>query len=87
MLDRTHAHGLEREIAKLGEMFGQFTTLIAQQSELTERIETDVEGAMMEVESGHHEVTKAYSIVKGNRGLIVKIFVMLFVFIALFMYL
>ena len=81
-----NAHGLEREITKLGEVFSQFTTLVAQQAELTERIETDIEGALGEVEAGHNEITKAYSIVKGNRGLIVKIFVMLFIFIALFLY-
>ena len=37
-------------------------------------IDADVEAAYMEVEEGQKHVAKTYSITKGNRGVIIKIF-------------
>ncbi|KAJ1455310.1 hypothetical protein M885DRAFT_441222 [Pelagophyceae sp. CCMP2097] len=47
------AHGIEKEIGKLGELFSRFSSLVAQQAEVVERLDDDVEGAVFEVEAGH----------------------------------
>ncbi|CAM9392185.1 unnamed protein product [Heterosigma akashiwo] len=59
-------------------------TLVAAQGEVVQRIDDDVELAHAGVEAGHLELQKFYSIVRGNRGLIIKIFAILCVFIFLF---
>lgn len=68
------ARGLEREIEKLGEVFGRFSSLLVDQGETLRIMDTDVEAAAIEVEEGQKHLAKAYTITKGNRGVIIKIF-------------
>ncbi|KAL3938476.1 MAG: hypothetical protein SGARI_001734 [Bacillariaceae sp.] len=53
------------------------STLITQQGEQLEKIEDDVECALVDVTAGQEELTKLYSIKKGNRPLIIKTFLIL----------
>jgi SNARE domain len=48
--------------------------LIAQQAEVIDNIEDDVEAAHGDVKAGQEEITILYSIKKGNRALILKVF-------------
>ena len=68
------ARGIEKEIAKLGEVFQRFSALVVEQGESLRVIDADVEAASLEVEEGHRHIVKTYSITQGNRGVIIKIF-------------
>ena len=67
----------ERTLGELGTLFGKMSTLISQQGEVLEKVEDDVEAAFVDVMAGQEELTKLYSIKKGNRPLILKTFAIL----------
>jgi len=78
---RQEAQQAERSLAELGTVYGKMATLIHQQSDVMEKIEDDVEAAATDVRAGHGEITTLYSIKKGNRALILKVFGLLIFFI------
>mmetsp|Transcript_1758 Transcript_1758/g.2372 ORF Transcript_1758/g.2372 Transcript_1758/m.2372 type:complete len:356 (+) Transcript_1758:84-1151(+) len=78
------AHAVERMVSELGTLFTKMASMVAQQGEVITRIDDDVELAHAGIQSGHLELTKFYSIIKGNRSLIIKIFIILIIFIFLF---
>lgn len=71
------AREAETMLGELGQMFGKMSTLISQQGETLEKIEDDVEAAYVDVAAGQEELTKLYSLKKGNRPLIIKTFLVL----------
>lgn len=75
------ARQAERSLAELGTLFGKMSTLITQQSEVMDKIEDDVEAANVDVMAGQQEIATLYSIKKGNRALILKVFGLLIFFI------
>ena len=78
------ARQAETMLGELGQLFGKMSTLITQQGETLEKIEDDVECALVDVKAGQEELTKLYSIKKGNRPLIIKTFAIL-IFLIIFM--
>lgn len=78
------ARQAEQSLAALGTIFGKMSTLIVQQSETLSKIEDDVEAANVDVNAGHNEITNLYSIKKGNRMLIIKVYSLL-IFLIVFM--
>ena len=75
------ARQAERSLAELGTLFGKMSTLISQQSEIIDKVEDDVEAANLDVMAGEQEIATLYSIKKGNRALIIKVFALLIFFI------
>jgi hypothetical protein len=75
------AQQAEKTLAELGTMFSKMSTLISQQGEVLEKVEDDVEAGLVEVTAGQEEISILYSIKKGNRGLIIKVFGLLIFFI------
>lgn len=75
------ARQAESSLAELGNLFGKMSTLIAQQAEVLDKVEDDVEAAMVDVASGGKEIQTVYHIQKGNRPLILKTFLLLNFFI------
>ena len=69
-----HALDVEKEIGKLGEVFSRFAGLVAQQAEVVERLDDDVEASRADVDAGHGELTRAHERIRGNRALYLKIF-------------
>ena len=69
-----HALDVEKEIGKLGEVFSRFAGLVAQQAEVVERLDDDVEASRADVDAGHSELTRAHERIRGNRALYLKIF-------------
>ena len=78
------ARQAESTLAELGTLFGKMTTLITQQGEVLEKVEDDVEAALVHVGAGEAEIQTLYSIKKGNRSLILKVFGIL-IFLIIFM--
>lgn len=60
-------------------------TLVLEQSETLSRIEDDVEIGLSDTKEAHVSMTNLYDITKGNRGMIIKIFLLLIFFIFLFL--
>ena len=79
-----HAQNLESEIGNLGDMFSRFSSLVAQQAEVVERLDDDVEIARMTVDAGHASLSDAQRVISGNRGLILKVFGLILVFTFIF---
>ena len=75
------ARQAEKGLVELGTLFGKMSTLITQQSEVIDKVEDDVEAAFMDVSAGQQEITTLYSLKKGNRALILKVFGLLIFFI------
>jgi hypothetical protein len=75
------ARQAERSLATLGTVFGKMSTLLSQQAEVVDKVEDDVEAALVDVSAGQQEITILYSIKKGNRALIIKVFAILIFFI------
>ena len=76
---------IEASIAQMGELFSQMATMVMEQSETLARIEDDVEVGLEETTKAHQHMEKFYEISKGNRGMIIKIFLLLIFFIFLFL--
>ena len=79
-----HARQAESTLAELGTLFGKMSSLISQQGEVLEKVEDDVEAALLDVSAGESEIQTLYTIKKGNRGLILKVFGIL-IFLIIFM--
>ena len=65
---------MEKEIGKLGEVFNRFASLVAQQAEVVERLDDDVEASREEVDAGHAELERAKEMLLGNRATLLKVF-------------
>jgi len=75
------ARQAESSLAELGTLFSKMSSLITAQSETIVNIEDDVEAASFDVRAGHAEIQTLYTIKKGNRALILKVFGLLIFFI------
>lgn len=75
------ARQAEQSLSELGTLFGKMTHLLSVQSEMIDKVEDDVEAAQLDVVAGHGEIQTLYSIKKGNRALILKVFGLLIFFI------
>ncbi|CBN77692.1 Soluble NSF Attachment Protein (SNAP) Receptor (SNARE) [Ectocarpus siliculosus] len=79
------SHKVEKMIGDLGQMFSRFSTMVAAQEEVVMHIEDDVEAAHAFAEEGQAHLAKYYQITSGNRGIIIKVFIMLIVCIWVFL--
>ena len=75
---------IEAAVNEVGEMFQDFTRLVHEQEEMVVRIDTDVDDAVRDVDAGSSELMRYLSNLSSNRGLILKIFAVLFVFLLFF---
>lgn len=80
-----NAQNVEKSLAQMGELFAQMATLITQQSETITRIEDDVEIGLTQTTEAHDSMQKFYEITKGNRSMIIKVFLLLIFLIFLFL--
>jgi syntaxin 5 len=71
---------IEGTIGALGSMFSRLSTLIQQQGEEVDLIDDNLEAAEEDVIAAEGELLKYFALVKGNRGLIVKVFLGLAIF-------
>lgn len=75
---------IEAAVAEVGELFNDFTRLVHEQDEFILRIDSDVDRAVDNVNAGTNQLMQYLSNLSSNRGLIVKIFAMLFAFLLFF---
>lgn len=77
---------VEKSIAQMGELFSQMANLVMAQSETITRIEDDVESGLSETLDAHKSMEQFYEITKGNRSLIIKIFLIMIFVAFMFLY-
>jgi len=75
---------IEKTLSELQGIFGDLVALVAQQGDMIERLDVGVENAARDVEIGHSELLKYLYNISSNRGLIIKLFIVLIIFIVLF---
>lgn len=71
--------------SQMGQLFTQMATLVLEQGETLTRIEDDVEIGLSDTTEAHESMTTLYNITKGNRGMIIKVFLLLIFFVFLFL--
>lgn len=79
------AEQVEKSIAQMGYLFSQMATLVMEQSETIARIEDDVEVGLEDTKDAHASMEQFYEISKGNRSIIIKVFLLLVFFLFLFL--
>ncbi|KEG11778.1 putative syntaxin 5 [Trypanosoma grayi] len=75
---------LEATVVEVGELFNDFARLVHEQDEIVLRIDTDVDSALRHVNAGSNELMRYLANLSSNRGLILKIFGVLFFFLLFF---
>ncbi|ORC92584.1 putative syntaxin 5 [Trypanosoma theileri] len=75
---------LEATVVEVGELFNDFSRLVHEQEEVVLRIDTDVDTALRHVNAGSNELMRYLANLSSNRGLILKIFGVLFFFLMFF---
>eukprot|EP01114_Cavostelium_apophysatum_P012274 TRINITY_DN2726_c0_g1_i1.p1 TRINITY_DN2726_c0_g1~~TRINITY_DN2726_c0_g1_i1.p1 ORF type:complete len:301 (+),score=60.48 TRINITY_DN2726_c0_g1_i1:203-1105(+) len=82
---RTEAvQSIERTIGELQGIFQQLAHLVAEQGELIERIDSNVDATTIHTERAQTALLKYMSSVSSNRWLIIKMFIALVFFVVLF---
>lgn len=77
----TAVDAIESTINELGQMFGQLSTMIAEQRDVVQRIDANTDDISLNVSGAHRELLKYYARVSSNRWLMLKGFgVILFLF-------
>ncbi|CCW70508.1 unnamed protein product [Phytomonas sp. Hart1] len=75
---------IESAVAEVGELFKDFTRLVHEQDEVILRIDSDVGSALDNVNVGTNELMRYLTSISSNRGLILKIFAVIFFFLMFF---
>jgi syntaxin 5 len=75
---------IESTIVELGGIFQQLATMVKEQEEVVQRIDSNVEDAEMNVEAAHTELLKYFKSVTSNRWLMIKVFALLIFFFVIF---
>eukprot|EP00760_Papus_ankaliazontas_P017396 PhM_4_TR17227/c0_g1_i1/m.101380/K08490/STX5; syntaxin 5 len=75
---------IEKTVHELSEMFQDFARLVVEQESLIRRIDDDVADALVDVEEGGNQLIVYLNKISSNRGLILKVFAVLFVFVLFF---
>eukprot|EP01104_Vermistella_antarctica_P021146 TRINITY_DN9371_c0_g1_i1.p1 TRINITY_DN9371_c0_g1~~TRINITY_DN9371_c0_g1_i1.p1 ORF type:complete len:295 (+),score=77.71 TRINITY_DN9371_c0_g1_i1:261-1145(+) len=78
---------IESTIVELQGIFGQLATMVQEQGEMVERIDSNVDESVLHVNAAQNELLRYYQSISSNRGLIVKVFLVLLVTIGAFLFL
>lgn len=76
--------GIEAAVNELGSIYQQLATMIAEQGEVVQRIDMNIEDMHVNIERGQSELLKYLRNVGSNRWLMVKIFAILIMFVIFF---
>lgn len=80
----TAVENIERTIAELGGIFQQLAHLVAEQGDMLQRIDQDIDNSQMHVDRAQNELLKVLYNVSSSRMLIVKLFFVLIFFAVIF---
>jgi syntaxin 5 len=75
---------VEQTIVELGGIFQNLATMIKEQEEQVQRIDSNIDDVELNVSEAHSELLKYFNSVTSNRWLMIKIFGVLITFFILF---
>lgn len=75
---------VQTTLAELGSIFEQLAVMVSEQGQMLQRVDDDVEDAVANTTAGQAELQKLWRSMQTNRGLVVRVFAMLFFFVVLF---
>jgi len=75
---------IEKTLSELQGIFGDLVALVAEQGDMIQRLDANIDNTTINVERGHSELLKYLYNISGNRGLIIKLFIVLIIFVILF---
>eukprot|EP01023_Acetabularia_acetabulum_P020824 TRINITY_DN2087_c3_g1_i2.p1 TRINITY_DN2087_c3_g1~~TRINITY_DN2087_c3_g1_i2.p1 ORF type:complete len:308 (+),score=39.31 TRINITY_DN2087_c3_g1_i2:188-1111(+) len=75
---------VESTITELGTIFNQLATMVQQQGELAVRIDENIQDAVSNVEGAQTQLLRYLNSISSNRWLIIKVFLVLMIFAAIF---
>ena len=76
--------GIESTIHEIAGMFQQLSSLVAEQGEMIERIDANIEESVANTNTAQNELLRYLSHVSSNRGLVLKLFGILVLFVIAF---
>lgn len=84
LLDEQHLkeqREIEKQMSMIGNLLSRMSNLVAVQSKQIEDIESNIDETEYHVEEGKMQLYKFMDIMKGNRSLILKLFLLMIVII------
>jgi len=75
---------VQRTIGELAQMFQKMAVMVTAQEEMIQRIDHDVDDTLSNVNSAQDDLLKYFHHISSNRGLIIKVFLILIFFVVFF---
>jgi len=75
---------IEKTLSELQNIFGDLMSLVAEQGDMIQRLDANIDNTALYVDRGHNELLKHLYNISSNRGLMIKLFIVLIVFMVLF---
>jgi len=75
---------IEKTLSELQTIFGDLVSLVAEQGDMIQRLDANIDNVSLDVDRGHSALLKNLYNISSNRGLIIKMFIVLIVFMVLF---
>merc|ERR1719188_1271596 len=75
---------VQRSVAEVAQMFQRMAVLVTAQQEMVQRIDDEVGITLVNVEQGQDHLLRYFKRVSGSRGLILKVFFILLLFVVFF---
>jgi syntaxin 5 len=75
---------IEKTLVELQGIFGDLVSLVAEQGDMIQRLDANIDNTALYVDRGHSELLKNLYNISSNRGLIIKLFIVLIVFVVMF---
>mmetsp|Transcript_124286 Transcript_124286/g.397609 ORF Transcript_124286/g.397609 Transcript_124286/m.397609 type:complete len:143 (-) Transcript_124286:156-584(-) len=75
---------VQKTIGELAQMFSKMAVLVTAQEEMIQRIDSDLDSTITNVDEGQQHLLKYFQYISSNRGLIIKVFLILIFFVVFF---
>lgn len=75
---------VQKTIGELAQMFSKMAVLVTAQEEMIQRIDSDLDNTITNVEEGQQHLLKYFQYISSNRSLIIKVFLILILFVIFF---
>jgi t-SNARE complex subunit (syntaxin) len=80
----TAIQGIEMAIQEIGAIYQQLAHMVSEQGEMVQRIDMNMEEMQLNVQRGQEQLLRYLRSISGNRGLIIKLFVVAIIFILIY---
>merc|ERR1719188_1442015 len=75
---------VQKTIGELAQMFQKMAVLVTAQEEMIQRIDSDVDNTLSNVDAAQENLLKYFKYISSNRALIIKVFLILIFFVIFF---